>query len=223
MSSMSWVGDRLVQGVKGRKGELGYVALDENTKTYVLWLKDHDGVFLAPGQYVRGDEWPTLHEAKANAAQSPTALLAHLMWMKLEGHRYGFLAMQYGDEELEKLAAGHIKPVIHATLGYEVKDLRDVSRAGVIDEIMRKTIKDSKFAIVDLTHDNNGAYWEAGFAEGIGIPVIYICKKDKFDSEKTHFDTNHLTTIQWSMDNTDLFERDLKDTLRRSLNVRGVT
>ena len=42
------------------------------------------------------------------------------------------------------------------------------------------------------------------------------------DSEKTHFDTNHLTTIQWSMDNTDLFEKDLEATLRRSLNVRGV-
>ena len=191
-------------------------------KTHVLWLKDHDGVFNAPGSYVRGDEWPTLQEAKANAARSPTAFLANRMWMKLTGQRYGFLAMQYGDEELEKLAAEHIKPVIHTTLGYEVKDLRDVSRAGVIDEIMRETVKDSKFTIVDLTHDNNGAYWEAGFAEGIGIPVIYICEKDKFDSRTTHFNTNHLTTIKWSMDNTDQFERDLEATLRRSLSVSEV-
>ena len=221
MSSISWVGNRLVQGVKQRKGELGYVAFDEHTKTHVLWLKDHDGVFTTPGSYVRGDEWPTLREAKANAAGSPTAFLAHCMWMKLEGHRYGFLAMQYGEDELENLAARHIKPVIHRTLGYEVKDLRDVSKAGVIDEIMRKTIKESKFTIVDLTHDNNGAYWEAGFAEGIGIPVIYICKKDKFDHEKTHFDTEHLTTVLWSMDDTERFESDLESTLRRSLNVRG--
>ena len=42
------------------------------------------------------------------------------------------------------------------------------------------------------------------------------------DYKKTHFDTNHLTTVQWSMDNTDLFEKDLEATLRRSLNVRGV-
>ena len=128
MSSISWVGNRLVQGVKQRKGELGYVAFDEHTKTHVLWLKDHDGVFTTPGSYVRGDEWPTLREAKANAAGSPTAFLAHCMWMKLEGHRYGFLAMQYGEDELENLAARHIKPVIHRTLGYEVKDLRDVSK-----------------------------------------------------------------------------------------------
>ena len=52
--------------------------------------------------------------------------------------------------------------------------------------------------LVDLTHDNSGAYWEAGYAEGLGKPVIYICEQTKFDSAKTHFDTNHSTTIMWS-------------------------
>ena len=85
---------------------------------------------------------------------------------------------------------------------------------------MRTTIKQSKFVIADLTHDNNGAYWEAGYAEGIGIPVIYICEREKFNREKTHFDTNHLTTVLWSMDETDRFEKDLTDTLRCSLNFK---
>ena len=39
-------------------------------------------------------------------------------------------------------------------------------------------IRDAKFVIADLTHDNNGAYWEAGYAEGLGKPVIYICEKE---------------------------------------------
>jgi nucleoside 2-deoxyribosyltransferase len=51
--------------------------------------------------------------------------------------------------------------------------------------------------IADLTHDNNGAYWEAGFAEGLGRPVIYTCRKQKWDATKSHFDTSHLNTIIW--------------------------
>ena len=51
--------------------------------------------------------------------------------------------------------------------------------------------------IADLTHDNNGAYWEARFAEGLGRPVIYTCRKQKWDATKSHFDTSHLNTIIW--------------------------
>ena len=91
-------------------------------------------------------------------------------------------------------------------------------RAGVIDNIMRIQIRDSAFVIADLTHDNYGAYWEAGYAEGLGKPVIYICEKTKFDEKKTHFDTNHCTTILWSEDDPEGFGKELIATLRRSLN-----
>ena len=48
--------------------------------------------------------------------------------------------------------------------------------------------------------DNSGAYWEAGFAEGLGRPVIYTCEKRYFDEHKTHIDANHSLTIVWSED-----------------------
>ena len=41
---------------------------------------------------------------------------------------------------------------------------------------MRVQIRASRFVICDLTHGNRGAYWEAGFAEGIGRPVIFVCE-----------------------------------------------
>jgi nucleoside 2-deoxyribosyltransferase len=46
----------------------------------------------------------------------------------------------------------------------------------------------------DLSDDNAGAYWEAGFAEGLGKPVIYICR----EGVNTHFDTDHRRTVRWS-------------------------
>jgi len=49
-----------------------------------------------------------------------------------------------------------------------------------------------------LSDENAGAYWEAGFAEGLGKPVIYVCRAKVADVEfKTHFDTDHRQTVRW--------------------------
>ena len=136
---------------------------------------------------------------------------------KLAG-KYGFIAMKFGDPILDPLIRDHVKPAISG-LGYEAVDLRDVARAGVIDNILRVQIRDAAFVIVDLTHENAGAYWEAGYAEGLGKPVLYICEKSKFDEKKTHFDTNHCTTILWHIDSVDEFTENLSATLRRSLSI----
>lgn len=130
---------------------------------------------------------------------------------------YGFLAMQFGDSGLDAFVRDVLKPAVNEKTGHELVDMRDVGRAGIIDNIMRVQIRDAKFVIADLTHDNHGAYWEAGYAEGLGKPVIYICEKKKFDEKKTHFDTNHCTTVPWSRDDEEGFRQDLIATLRRSL------
>lgn len=132
--------------------------------------------------------------------------------------RYGFLALKFGDLDLDPLCKEVIRPTIKARLGYDVVDMRDVSRAGLIDNIMREQIRDAAFIIADLTHDNAGAYWEAGYAEGLGKPVVYICEKAKFEEAKTHFDTNHCTTVLWDLAEKDAFADLLVATLKRSLN-----
>jgi len=132
---------------------------------------------------------------------------------------YGFLAMKFGDPLLDPLARDIIKPALKAELSFDLFDMRDVARAGVIDNLMRAQIRDAAFVIVDLTHDNSGAYWEAGYAEGLGKPVIYICEKGKFDAARTHFDTNHCTTVVWESMDTGAFVQQLVATLRRSLNL----
>ena len=130
---------------------------------------------------------------------------------------YGFIAMQFDDPDLDKLVKESIKPTLNEKMGYNLVDMRDVSRAGIIDNIMREQIRNAKFVIADLSHDNSGAYWEAGYAEGLNKPVIYICERDKFDQAKTHFDTNHCTTVLWSPDNHSDFVEELIATVRRSI------
>lgn len=136
---------------------------------------------------------------------------------RLDGN-YGFLAMKFGVKYLNKFIEDVLKPTVQENIGYELVDMNDRPEAGIIDNIMRVRIRDAKFVIVDLTHDNQGAYWEAGYAEGLGKPVIYICEEKKFDQKKTHFDTNHCTTVLWSKSNNEGFCKELIATLLRSLD-----
>ena len=132
---------------------------------------------------------------------------------------YGFIAMQFDDSELDPFVKDIVKPAVKEGIRYDLFDMRDVGRAGVVDNIMRTQIRGAAFIIVDLTHDNSGAYWEAGYAEGLGKPVLYICEKTKFEEARTHFDTNHCTTVLWSRDDDAGFKQELIATLRRSLNL----
>jgi hypothetical protein len=133
--------------------------------------------------------------------------------------RYGFLAMKFNDPALESFSREVVKPAVKDGIGFELIDVRDVSQAGIIDNILRSTIRDAAFVLVDLTHDNYGAYWEAGYAEGLGKPVIYLSERAKFEVQPSHFDTNHCTTVMWGVDEPDAFARELTATLRRSLNL----
>jgi nucleoside 2-deoxyribosyltransferase len=67
--------------------------------------------------------------------------------------------------------------VSRAPRGFKLTRLDDDPKAGIIDDRLRVEIRTSRFLIADLTHENRGAYWEAGFAEGDGKPVIYTCRK----------------------------------------------
>ena len=145
-------------------------------------------------------------------------------WEKYEAERhgqtkshYGFIALEFGHHDLDSFVRQVVRPAIDE-MGYTLADMRDVSEAGIIDNIMRMRIRNARFVLVDLTHDNNGAYWEAGYAEGLGKPVIYLCEKEKFEKARTHFDTNHCTTIPWSREDDEGFKQNLTSTLGQSLD-----
>ena len=131
---------------------------------------------------------------------------------------YGFIALKFGDDILDPFVTHVIKPAI-ATLGFDLVDMRDAAEAGIIDNVMRARIRDASFVLVDLTHANEGAYWEAGYAEGLSKPVLYLCNREVFEASGTHFDTNHCTTVLWDAAMPDPFTAELTATLRRSLGL----
>ena len=75
-----------------------------------------------------------------------------------------FMAMQFRDKELDSILEFHIRPSMVAQTGYRLARVDDRLEAGLIDNRMRVEIRNSRFVIADLTHDNRGAYWEQGTA-----------------------------------------------------------
>jgi nucleoside 2-deoxyribosyltransferase len=132
--------------------------------------------------------------------------------------RYGFLALAFGNPVVVHLKEQAMRPALQG-IGYDLVDMRDVQEAGIIDNLMRQRIRDSAFVLVDLSDDNRGAYWEAGFAEGLGKPVIYICRHGLDPAQHLHFDVNHATTLFWKEAEPQPFCEQLVATVRRSLGL----
>lgn len=120
---------------------------------------------------------------------------------------FGFLAIPFSDKnntsipynQLEN-ALTKFKEIVLDKTGYLLKNPLQVNpQAGAINLRIASEIRKAKFVVADLTHGNNGAYWEAGFAQGLGKPVFYTCKKNEEAEVKTHFDVNQHTTIFWEV------------------------
>lgn len=114
-------------------------------------------------------------------------------------------------EQLQKNTSHGRNVLVAMKFGEDTNPLREAIRTGItkagyvaifIDEVQHnnfitpellKYIRDSKFVVVDLTHQNNGAYFEEGYAMGLGKPVIQLCKK----GTELHFDIAQKNTIIW--------------------------
>lgn len=164
-------------------------------------------------------------EYGANQFRVQAATLTTRGWARVEellqsatGSRKGFMAMKFGDPQLDAVFRDHFKPAM-LQVGFDLMRLDDEPRAGLIDDRLRLEIRTSRFMVADLSHANAGAYWEAGFAEGLGRPVIYTCRKEVFDDPKTkpHFDTNHYLTVVWDPADPGAAAEQLKTVVRVTL------
>ena len=96
--------------------------------------------------------------------------------------------------------------------GYEPLRIDRKEHTNKIDDEIIAEIRRSRFIVADFTHGDagprGGVYYEAGFAHGLGIPVIFTCREDAL--EKVHFDTRQYNHIVW----------ETPEELRRKLAMR---
>ena len=127
-----------------------------------------------------------------------------------------FVAMWFDDSINDSFAEG-IVPAIEAA-GYQPLRIDAKEHINKIDDEIIAEIRRSRFIVADFTQGTDGArggvYYEAGFAHGLDLPVIFTCHRDSVES--LHFDTNHYNHIVWDD------PADLRDKLKnRILAVMG--
>lgn len=109
-----------------------------------------------------------------------------------------FVAMWF-DDSLSSVYDEGIAPAIQ-DCGFEAKRIDRDPRVDKIDDAIIAEIRRSRFLVADFTHGDEGArggvYYEAGFAHGLGIPVIFTCRGDMID--QIHFDTRQYAHIVWN-------------------------
>lgn len=112
---------------------------------------------------------------------------------KNEYSKQAFVAMWF-NPELDTIFSDFISKAIEET-GFKPLRIDGKEHVNKIcDEIIAE-IKKSRFIIADFTGQRGGVYYEAGFAHGLGIPVIWTCRKDA--ASDLHFDIRQYNCIIW--------------------------
>lgn len=120
--------------------------------------------------------------------------------------RSAFVAMWF-DDSMDTFFSNGIKEAISDS-GYSPRRIDFTEHNNKIcDEIIAE-IRRSRFVVADFSGQRGGVYYEAGFASGLGIPVIWTVRKEDLDD--VHFDTRQYNHIVY----------ETPDELRQKLKAR---
>ena len=132
--------------------------------------------------------------------------------------RQVFVAMWFNDS-MNDIYEQAIKPAIEAT-GYKPMRIDKKDHNNKIDDEIIAEIRRSKFLIADFSYGKDGirgsVYYEAGFAHGLGIPVIFTCRASNQD--KLHFDTRQFNHIIWKKEKPEELKKALQNRIRATIH-----
>ena len=130
-----------------------------------------------------------------------------------------FVAMWFANEMSDAYERG-IEPGIRDAgfIPMRIDEKKDANR--VDDDIIAEIAK-SRFVVADMTHGTDGVrgsvYYEAGFAHGQSLVVIYCCRRDCI--ERLPFDTRQYHHIVW--ETPDELRRELSERIRARIGPPG--
>jgi len=127
-----------------------------------------------------------------------------------------FVAMWFGSDRVDQFYKCAVKPAIEEA-GYDCVRIDDVHHNDKIDEMILSEIRKSRAVVVDITcglakpeewsksttvgAPRGGVYFEAGFAAGLGIPIIWCVDENIAGVENVvHFDVRQYNQVRWKED-----------------------
>jgi nucleoside 2-deoxyribosyltransferase len=139
--------------------------------------------------------------------------------------RKAFVAMEFFDPDKKdsdyffqtELLDKYLVPAVKQTEFELSNPLASNPKAGNLHARLEVEIRNARFVVAELSHANDGAYWEAGFARGLGKPVIYMYNKEIGGRDRPHFDVGSDQIIFWEKDKPERAAQALKDIIRATL------
>jgi hypothetical protein len=173
----------------GRNAELIGVCGAENYRELVFLLEE----------YLKKDK--RLIADPQRKINSPEYQLTSAGWELLEQPQersrlsnIGFVAMWF-NESTTLLFTSAIQPAVEAA-GFVAKRIDQHPHNNRIDDEIMKMISVSRFIVADFTGQRGSVYFEAGFAVALGLPVIWLCRRDQLND--VHFDTRQYNFLTWT-------------------------
>jgi hypothetical protein len=107
-----------------------------------------------------------------------------------------FVAMKYNDDMAPYYDNGIFKAIEENGFRSIRIDREHADNEQTINDFIIASIKQSRFCVADLTHQSHGAYFEAGYALGRGLKVIYTCHEK--DWNNLHFDVKSFQVLKYA-------------------------
>jgi hypothetical protein len=107
-----------------------------------------------------------------------------------------FVAMRFSEEMTVAYDDG-FHPALYE-LGYRPIRVDREEYLGKIDDFIFANIRKSGLLVADFTEMRSGVFFEAGFGMGLGIPVVWTCRKDFSGLLGEHFDTRQYNHLIWT-------------------------
>jgi len=197
---------RLLRALERQTEHPGHSVEIYYDRDYPLAYAANAGEFGYYCQYLGDCGWIELHGDRGSCS----VILTPKGWAEIERLRRTnvesekvFVAMWYS-KELDLAYDDGIQPAIEKDCGYKAIRVDREEYVGSIDDRIVAEIRESRFIVADLTGQPGGVYFEAGFALGLGLPVIWSCRDG--DKESVHFDIRQQNRIVWTS-TEDLRER----------------
>jgi hypothetical protein len=106
-----------------------------------------------------------------------------------------FVVMSFSEEMTKSgFLEGGLKPALD-DCGYKGDRLQLPPTTDTLDLAIIADIKRSGLIVADFTDQKRNVYYEAGYAMGLGTPVIRTCRKDAMSA--LEFDVRQYPVIEW--------------------------
>ncbi len=195
MPSIGQRADRLLSYVIRKQQKLGDTfSIIDPALIAVTYSRDKDELqYLA--KYLC-DEVLIQHRGIGGTAEITPA--GHMHYEELQARQpasaQGFVAMWFDGTMRDAYFDGFEVGIRDA--GYDPLRVDRVEHVGKIDDEIISQIRRSRFVVADFTGQRGGVYFEAGFALGLNLPVVWTCHQK--DIDKLHFDTRQFNCIYWT-------------------------